>query len=512
MTTPMRQLIAGLTILCTTTLVSGLPAADLQVATVFTDHMVLQQQKPVAVWGQAPAGHQIHVRFGEQAKQTSAGHDGHWKLTLDPLPASSKPHVLTITDRDTDEQLQVSDVLVGEVWLGSGQSNMAMQVRRALNPEQEAATADLPLIRLFTEGSTGSEIPQNNSTGSWQVCTPETASAFSATLFFFGREIHSKLQVPIGLMNSSVGGTPIESWISGPAQQNTPALSEHFIEQQAAYDEFDFAAAESLYQRQMQRYQQRLQAGETGLRRPRNASEARNRRGPPGGLFNGKIHPLIPFGLRGIVWYQGENNANSQWPELYQHQLPTLVRDWRARWGDELPFVWVQLPNYTASDVGWPEVREGMRKALEVPQTGMAITIDIGEEKDIHPKNKQDVGRRLSWWALADVYDQKVPAASGPLPAACNFTTNSVEVTFRYPVQGLQTSDQQAVRGFELQDADGIWHPATAELAGDRAVIRSKNRNAPAAVRYAWAALPDCNLVNSAGLPASPFRQHRHTP
>lgn len=487
-------------------LCSFLSAAELQLAGIFTDHMVLQRQQPVAIWGTAAAGHTVHVRIGEQTVSATAAANGAWRATLQPMPASAIPATLTVSDPAASATVTVSDVLVGEVWLGSGQSNMAMQVRRALNPEQEAAASDLPTIRLFTEGSTAADSPGTTPRGSWQVCTPDSASAFSATLFFFGRELHAALDVPVGLINSSVGGTPIESWISADAQLSTPELADHSRELLQAYHDYDEAAATAAFERQLRRYEDRVKAGETGLRRPRNPLDTHRRRGAPGWLFNGKISPLIPFTLRGVVWYQGENNANSEHPELYRHQLPALISDWRTRWNAELPFAWVQLPNYTADDAGWTEVRDGMLQTLSVPATGMAITIDIGEAGDIHPKNKQDVGKRLSLWALADVYDHPVPAASGPLPAAYDFAGRSVTVTFRHAARGLQSADQQSLRGFELLDSDGNWHPAAATPAADRVVVAADAVPTPLGIRYAWAALPAANLQNSAGLPATPFR------
>jgi sialate O-acetylesterase len=483
-----------------------LSAAEFQLAGIFTDHMVLQRQQPVAVWGTAAAGHTVHVRFGEQTVSATADAAGAWRTTLQPLPASATPATLTVSDPAADADITISDVLVGEVWLGSGQSNMAMQVRRALDPEQEAAAADLPTIRLFTEGSVAAAVPGATPRGEWQVCTPETASAFSATLFFFGRELHTALDVPVGLINSSVGGTPIESWISAAAQLNTAELADHTRELLQGFERYDEAAATAGYERQLRRFEERVKAGETGLRRPRNPLETHRRRGAPGWLFNGKINPLIPYTLRGIVWYQGENNANSQRPDLYRHQLPALIRDWRSRWNAELPFAWVQLPNYTADDAGWTEVRDGMLQTLSLPSTGMAITIDIGEAKDIHPKNKQDVGKRLSLWALADVYDRPVAAASGPIPAVFDFTGQSVTVTFRHAARGLQSADGQSPLGFELLNTDGSWHVASASVTADRVVVSSAAVSMPQGIRYAWAALPAASLQNSAGLPATPFR------
>jgi len=245
-------------------------------------------------------------------------------------------------------------------------------------------------------------------------------------------------------------------------------------------------------------------AGQPLPKKPQDPLVVRQRRGNVGGLFNGKIAPLIPYAIRGAIWYQGEANSVPGKAEFYQYQLPLLIQDWRTRWGYEFPFAWVQLPNFGGRGRDWPTVREAMLKTLAAPKTGMAITIDLGEEKDIHPKNKQDVGKRLALWALGDVYGKSVPT-SGPLPAGHERRDSAIVVRMKHVHGGLVARGGE-LRGFEIAAAGGPWQPATARIEGETVVVSSAAVAEPAAVRYAWSNFPDCNLYNAAGLPASPFR------
>jgi sialate O-acetylesterase len=455
-----------------------LHAADLKIAAVFSDHMVLQRDKPVPVWGWADAGENITIEFAGRKKSTIADDTGKWQVKLDPMAASAESRPLTVQSGKPERKLQVQDVLVGEVWLGSGQSNMAMRVSGAQNYKSEQATANLPLIRAFNEASKASAKVPADASGKWVVCSPDTVGTFSATLYFFGRELQRELNVPVGLINSSVGGTPIESWIAAGVQQ--PKWKK---------------AANSKPKAPAPR-----PAGNQG-----NRATAAERKNDSGGLFNGKIAPLIPYALRGVLWYQGEANTHPGKGAFYQDQLPLLVTDWRKRWGEELPFAWVQLPNYNRPGEGWSLVREAMLKTLRLPKTGMAITVDIGDANNIHPKNKQEVGRRLSLWALGSVYVRKVPAISGPLPAGHEIKGNKIIVTFKHTENGLLAKDGE-LTGFVIAGEDKQWKPAQATIDGDKVIVSSNEVASPVAVRYAWASVAICNLFNGAGLPASPFR------
>ncbi|MEQ1854562.1 MAG: sialate O-acetylesterase, partial [Chthoniobacteraceae bacterium] len=412
-------------------------AADVRLPAILSDHAVLQTDVPVPVWGWADAGEKVEVSIAGQTKSTMPESGGKWMLKLDPLKAGG-PHEMTVKGRNT---ITVKDVLVGEVWLGSGQSNMAMQVSRAKDFEQEKAAANLPQVRMFTEASAASGKAEEQGKGTWVVCSPETVGTFSATLFFCGREIHKSLGIPVGLINSSVGGTPIESWIAPEAQLASPELKAFFDATKKTDAAFDPVAAKAVYEKQLAKWKETAKAakaeGKPVPRAPRDPVALRERKGNVGGLFNGKIAPLIPYAIRGALWYQGEANTNGDKPPFYEHQLALLVTDWRKRWGYEFPFAWVQLPNFVRPGDGWPLVREAMLKTLKLPKTGMAITIDIGEQKDIHPKNKQEVGRRLSLWALSSVYGKKVESASGPLPAGHEVHGDKITLKFTHADGGL---------------------------------------------------------------------------
>ena len=484
-------------------------AGELKLATVFSDHMVLQRDKPVPVWGWSDPGERITVELGGQMQSAVADADGKWQIKLAPMKASAESQTLIVRSEKPDRKAEVSDVLVGEVWLGSGQSNMAMTVNRAKDFETEQVAEKFPSIRMFKEESPASATAQAESRGKWAVCSPETVAGYSATLYFFGRELHRELNVPVGLINSSVGGTPIESWIAEEAQAKIPELKNLVEAKAKVAAAIDEATMKANYEKQLTRWKAQAEKakkdGTKAPRRPADPVESIRRKGNSGGLFNGKISPLIPYAIRGIVWYQGEANSAPGKGSYYQYQLPLLVNDWRARWGEELPFAWVQLPNFGREGEGWSLVREAMLKTLSLRKTGMAITVDIGETKDIHPKNKQDVGGRLALWALGEVYGKTVPATSGPLPTEHEVKGDSITVTFLHADDGL-VAEGGELKGFVVAGEDQQWKPAQARIVGSTVVISSSEVSKPVAVRYAWSADPDCNLFNEAGLPASPFR------
>ncbi len=474
---------------------------DVTLPAIFSDHMVLQCDSATAVWGWAEPGENVTVACAGQERTAKADERGKWLVKFGNLKAGG-PHTLTVKGKNT---ISINDVLIGEVWLGSGQSNMGMTVSVSNDFEKEQKDADLPQIRLFKEASAGAKTPQTIGAGKWVICTPKTVGTFSATLFFFGREIHKTLGVPVGLINSSVGGTPIERWISSSAQEKCVELKPFF---ERAKNE-DTAKEAEKYKLDLAKWKEDAKkaraANEKPPRKPVNPADAPVSRAKPGELFNGKIAPLIPYSIRGALWYQGEANTMLEKAPYYQYQLPLLVNDWRARWGYDFPFAWVQLPNFDPADRDWPTVREAMRKTLKLPHTGMAITIDVGDAKDIHPKKKREIGYRLSLWALGTVYGRKVPATSGPLPASHKVNGGEIAVSFLHTNGGLVAKDSE-VKGFVIAGADKQWHPAKARIEGNTVIVSSVNVKTPLAVRYAWANNPACNLYNGAGLPASPFR------
>lgn len=479
-------------------------SAEVKLAGLFSDHMVLQSGKAVPVWGSAAPDEEVTVTIAGQTKAEKAGADGKWTVKLEALKPSSTPTTLTVKGSNT---LTVQDVLIGEVWLGSGQSNMAMNVARAQDFEKEKAASTLPQIRMFTVGGTFAEEAQDATLGAWVLCSPETVGTFSATAFFFGREIHQQLKVPVGLINSSVGGTPIDAWISPEAQRASEELKPLFVELEKGVGSPGGDALKAAYEKQLAAWTEAVKKaraeGKPLPRRPRDPVAQQARKNNVGGLFNGKIASLIPYGLRGILWYQGEANSTPLKASFYQHHLPLLVQDWRARWGEELPFAWVQLPNFSDRGEGWCLVREAMLKTLKLPKTGMAITLDIGEAQNIHPKNKQEVGKRLAAWALGTVYEGK-GETSGPLPAGHEIKDGHVVLSFTHG-EGL-TAKGGELKEFIIAGEDKQWHPAQAKIENNKVIVSSSAVPKPIAVRYAWKDNPEATLFNGAGLPATPFR------
>lgn len=479
--------------------------ADVRLPAIFSDHMVLQCDVSAPVWGWAEAGETVTVNVAGQTQTATADASGKWSVKLTPL-AKAEPTTLTVAGKNT---IVINDVLVGEVWLGSGQSNMAMTVNRAKDYEQEQAAANLPQVRMFTEKSTYAKEPSAECHGAWQICSPETVGSFSATAYFFGRELHKELGVPVGLIVSAVGGTPIESWIDPLGAQSAAALKPYLAVLERDRLKATSPEAQVIYEKQLARWEAQQATppapGTPRLRKPLSPEVMAERKGNLGGLYNGKIAPLIPYAIRGVIWYQGEANSRPEKSAYYKDLLSFLVTDWRAKWGQELPFAWVQLAGFGRTDEDWCLVREAMLQCLSLPHTGMAVAVDIGEEKDIHPKNKQDVGKRLANWALGTVYDKSVPATSGPLPAGHEVRGAEIVLRFTHAEGGLQARGD-ALHGFRLAADDGVWKPAQARIEGETVVVTSPEISSPKHVRYGWAGFTDANLYNGAGLPASPFR------
>jgi len=485
-------------------LVMGTAHAEVRLPALFSDHMVLQQDAAAPVWGWASAGEQVTVSIGGQVKATTADADGKWQIKLDPMKSSG---LLEMTVQGTNT-LTVKDVLAGETWLCAGQSNMVMTVSASKDYEKEREAAALPQIRMFTVADGRATEPQSDCHGSWIVCSPETVGDFSAVAYYLGRELHQRLGHAVGLINSSAGGTLIESWLDEKTQQQCAELKPFFAQRDRLIAAFDRAAAEKQYEAAMAKWKLALAKAQADKqpppKQPSHPYSSHLGAMDVGGLFNGKIAPLIPYALRGIVWYQGESNATPERTPFYETQMRLLITDWRARWGSELPFAWVQLPNVKKTP-SYADIREVQMKCLDLPKTGMAITIDIGESRDLHPKNKQDVGRRLALWALGTVYGEKVPAVSGPLFVRHEVRGGDMVLSFRHTEGGLMAKDGE-LKGFLIAGANRAWKPAVARIEGDTVIVSAPEVPQPLAVRYAWAADPVCNLFNGAGLPASPFR------
>ena len=491
---------------------ASLPAAELQVANLFSNGAVLQRGMTIPVWGTGKPGSQIRVSFAGQTPTATVNDDGRWRVTLTELTASSSPQTLIVSDADST--LRIQDVLVGEVWLCCGQSNMAMRVDLAHHAEADKARSDLPLIRVHTVAYAPARAPLSQSSGEWVKAGSDTAGKFSATAFFFVRELHRELNVPVGLIVAARGGADITTWTSREVQEDTPelkALLASWERKVKAYTPEIEAAAKAAFEREFPKWKAAAQAAaKAGQPRPRKPEAARTPIHPadhhhhPATLFKGMIHPLIPYAIRGVIWYQGESNAfTEQQSMLYEQQLPLLIRDWRNRWGQgDFPFAWVQLPFTSARQVAWDRIRESMRRSLSVPNTGMAVTLDLGEENLLHPKNKQAFAHRLALWARADVYGENI-TWSGPLFKSARAGEKGVLIRFEHS-DGLKALKEPPI-GFEYRSGDGDWTTAPARIRNNCVVVQPPEGVTFNAVRYAWGNKPEHNLVNSADLPASPF-------
>lgn len=491
--------------------VGGTATAELKLAAMFSDSMVLQRDQPVKLWGWATSKSEIKVAIDERQLIVKTDDSGKWSTSLSALPAGG-PFTLTISGDGGN--LTIKDILVGDVWLCSGQSNMAMTVARSKDFDKEAANAKFPQIRMFKVTSGHSIEPTETCSGEWTVCTPDNVGNFSATAYFFGRRLHKELDVPIGLINSSVGGTSVESWTSMPAQSNVATIKPRLDAWKTDDTNFNATAAQANYDKALARWKTKAADAKTNgtkvPRKPSLRSAPRNDRNYPANLFNGKINPLVGYTIKGAIWYQGENSSGRGFSHLYGDQLATLITDWRDRWGiGDFPFAWVQLPNFRAAQKepsetnGWSLVQEGMLKTLSLPSTGMAVTIDVGDEKDIHPKDKQSVGHRLATWALADVYHKDM-IAMGPIYQSSRIEGDKVVVEFKYS-DGLMSKTDK-LKGFAICGPDKKFVWADAIIDGNKVIVSSKEVPEPVSVRYAWAANPKFSLYNKEGIPASPFR------
>jgi sialate O-acetylesterase len=498
-----------------TALLALTPAAraDVTPAALFTDGAVLQREKPVAIWGRADRGEKITVSFAGQRRETTAGNDGRWLVMLEPLATSVQGAELVIAGKNT---VTVRDVLVGEVWLCSGQSNMEWAVNRAANGVQEAAAANFPLIRhLKIERAVADTAADTVPTTGWKPATPGYTGAFTAVGYFFARDLFQKLGVPIGLVNSTWGGTPVESWLSPAALAGDPAFAvvrDRWRQSVAAYP-----AAKVAFDQQMSMWTaaeaEARKKGPAALEAFRRSSpRLRAPRGPgdpwtPSGLFNGMISPLLPYGLRGVLWYQGESNAERA--EEYAPLFARLITSWREHFGQgDVPFYWVNLANFNPVEdptgLTYARLREAQTRTLALPNTGQALALDIGDPLDIHPLNKQEVGRRLALLARNRVYGL-VADDTGPTLAKVVREGATLRVHFANAANGL-IAYEQAPQALQLAGADRVFHPAVGRIERDTLMVSSPAVKEPMAVRYAWHNIPAANLYNGAGLPAVPFR------
>jgi sialate O-acetylesterase len=488
----MSRMLRRIFVLFLTTFVaaSGAAFAEVQLPGIIGDHMLVQRDVPARIFGKAQPGEAVTVSFRGQTVKTITDQTGRWEAWLKPL-AAGPAAAMTIAGVNT---ITIADVLVGDVWIGSGQSNMQWAVRQSDNADVEVAKANFPQIRLFYVPRKTSPVPVEDVDARWVVCTPESIKEFSAVLYFFGRQMHQDLKVPMGLIHSSWGGTPIASWISGPSlvadSQLTPFLS--------------------FWQTTILQYPINLSRQElatakweaAGSQGPRPAAPL----GPghahePTTLYNAMIAPLVKYTIKGALWYQGETEAGRAQGDIYGEALMTLVRDWRQAFGQgDFPVYWVQLANYgnAAKNGHWMRVQEGQVQATALRNTGIAIINDIGNPTNIHPTNKQDVGRRLAMLAQH--------TGASPLYRQATQEGDALRIWFDHAGKGLKTRGGTAVTGFQIAGPDRKYVAATARIDGHTVLVSSPDVPNQRSVRYAWDYNPDANLVNDLGLPASLFR------
>lgn len=493
--------------------------AELSVPHFFSDHMVLQRERAAAVWGKADAGVEVSVSFKGKSASAKAGADGKWRAEIETGAADASGAVLTVSAGK--DKIEILDVLVGEVWFASGQSNMFYTMNRSPEYAGLIAESNHPALRTFNAPLVTAEENQEDIDGSWKAATPETVPDYSAVAFFFARKLHLELSVPVGVIKSAWGGKPVETFTSREALNTLPgtkALVDAMLKDEASYDQ---AKADAAYATKLEQWKATMAAakGKSAEERKRlpKKPDAPKRplltEGKPGVLFAAMIHPFVGYSMRGAIWYQGEGNARPG-AVPYDQTLPLMINDWRKRWADEFSFYYVQLASYHAPSAApgtpdsWALTQDRMRLVLATtPKTGMAIINDVGEANDIHPKNKKDPGERLARWALAKDYGKQL-IYSGPLFKASEVKDGAIRVTFDQSGAGLKSRDGGALKRFEVAGADKVWKWADAKIDGtDSVLVSCAEVAAPVAVRYAWAANPEgSNLVNSDGLPASVFR------
>ncbi len=490
--------------------------SDIRLPNIFSDNMVIQRGTNIPVWGWADPGEHITARLGNHSAQTVTAADGKWKLFFGPLEAGG-PFEIIISGKKT---ITINNVLIGEVWVCSGQSNMEMTVDSVatwysgvLNYKEELAKVNYPEIRLFKESRMVSDKPQDDCEGIWSQCNPESVSDFSATAYFFGRKLYQDLGIPIGIIDASNGGTNIEAWMSKEVLESDADFK-------SSLDGFrklmnDYPKLLKVYEQRMAKHRQEVEeakaAGKPVPWREPMPPAGPGDRNTPAGLYNGMIAPLMHMRIAGVIWYQGENNTGN--PHLYEKLFPAMILNWRHDWGQgDFPFCYVQLAGFNTNQTwwggggkNWVLLREAQLKTLSVPNTGMAVASDIGDANDTHMKNKQEVGRRLALWALAKTYGKNI-ICSGPVYKSMDIKGSRAMLHFAYTGSGLSSKDGTELKGFTISGEDKRYYDAVAVIYGDIIEVSSNEVAKPVAVRYSWKDYPDANLCNKEGLPASPFR------
>lgn len=500
--------------------------AELRVPAIIGDNMVLQQKQANPLWGWDTPGTEVTVKFAGQTKTAKAGEDGKWTVKLDALPANAQPATLTIQGSSSKE---LKNVLVGEVWLCSGQSNMGFTVGSTWDADLTIAQAKYPQIRLISVPQVGTQEIQDDFKGQWEECSPTNVGSFTAVGYHYGRVLHEMLGVPVGLIDNAWGGSAAEAWVRRDTLEKDARFKdiiETWKRNEASFSQEAFDKEEAGYKAKADAWTAaRKEAIKNGSpppapmgRAPRNPMTGQHR---PGNLYAGVLHPIIGYGIKGTIWYQGE--SNSARAKEYRELFPFMIEHWRKEWKQgDFPFYWVQLADYRdekpePGDSDWAELREAQTLTLsKLPNTGECVITDLGEANDIHPKNKVDVAERLARWALVKDYGFKLPYRS-PTYKDMKVEGGKAILTFDHAETGLRVVDVDQVRGFAICGEDRKWVWADAVILpdsklsprtprGNQVAVSSKLVAAPVAVRYAWADNPVANVYSADGLPVTPFR------
>ncbi len=485
--------------------------AELRLPAIIGDHMVLQQKQANPIWGWDNPGTKVSANFAGQSYEATAGADGKWTLSLAPAPANSTPQSLTVSGTSTRT---IQDILIGEVWMCSGQSNMGFNLKAEYNGDLEAAAANFPNLRLIKVPNVGTQDLKTDFKGAWSVSPPDSAARISAVGFIYGRYLHQILGVPVGLIDNAWSGSAAEAWVRRETLENDPRFKDVIAGTVKREQDIQSGKAKADYEAALVTWNEAVAKAKlenkTPPRAPQKVEAWLSGNARPGNIFAGVLNPTLGYGIKGVIWYQGESNASRA--SAYATLFPFLIEQWRKEWKQgDFPFYWVQLADFMVEkalpgESAWAELRETQTQTLKVPNTGQAVIIDVGEGRDIHPRNKYAVAARLVRWALVKDYGMKLPYRSP------EYTSHVVEegkvlLSFDCFGSGLRAFDVEEVRGFAICGQDKVWHWAKGVIKGkDKVEVSCPEVAAPLAVRYAWADNPVCNLYTTDGLPVTPFR------
>lgn len=507
----MKQLLL-ISILFYSNVIAQTTIGSLLLPSIFSNNMILQREAPIPFWGMASPGQIVSVTLKNQTKQTTADNDGKWTVRLSPMRVGG-PYSVTIIAIDT---IVLKNILIGDVWIASGQSNMEMPIAPnkyftgIKNYKEEVLNANDSLLRIFSvEKNSVIEKPQRKITGQWLEANPANAGKFSAVSYFFGKNIRKALKIPIGIIHSSWGASPAQAWTSAKVLSTDPDFQKLVNDWKKLDNEYQ--AKVFSYKKDSADDAKTFSNGDTNLLKkqdkyPEYPILLQKR---PSSLYNGMLFPLIPYAIKGVIWYQGEGNESN--PKLYGRLFPAMITNWRNDWGQgDFPFLFVQLAGYKKlqtepTEDGWARLREAQTKALNLPNTGMITAIDLGEENDVHPKNKQDVGYRLAQCALEKVYKRKA-VHSGPTYYKMKIKDNEIHVYFKNTNGRMHVSNSDKLKGFAIAGKNKKFVWANAKIQGNKIIVSNDSIRTPLAVRYNWANNPIGNLYNRAGFPIMPFR------